>query len=147
MSFTTIENSENTAHFGFDVSKVFVHDNRFEGGTFLNDTGVIASFVPGTVLGRIAASELLVVLDAGAADGSQFPVGILKTEITDLGIAGNAEINFCISGDVVQDKIVFVNAETLATIVSLKTLADRIKSDTQGIKLVESTEQTAFDNQ
>ena len=87
-----------------------------------------------------------------AIDGSQIPIGILKSTITDLADAAEATVNVCISGDVVEDKITFQAAETLASVVTIGTGTEntRIVSDmiqSLGIVIVDSEELTGFDNQ
>ena len=130
-----------------DFSKIFVFDNRYENVTFLNNTGAELDLLPGTVVGRITATGEVAPLDAGAADGSQFPIGIVQSGIDGLADAATADIAICVSGDVVEDKIVLVNGETLdGTTISGKILRDRIGSDTVGVKLVASEELTNFDN-
>lgn len=152
---TTVNQTPNQAHFDYDISKIFVFDNRYTQGTLLNASGASKTFYPGTVLGRIAANGKLIPCDSTATDGSQIPMGILKTEIT-LGIAGEDEVNVCIKGDVVSSKLIFVGAETLATVVTIndsvpaattytRTMKDLIQST--GVILVDGDELTGFDNQ
>ena len=145
-SVTEVNKTNNQAHFDYDVSKIFVNNNRYEAGIRTNNTAGILSYLPGTVLGRIGASEKLVPLTSAAVDGSQYPVGILLTEVTDLAIAGDANINMCVSGDVVKDKII-LTADGFDDAVDGRLIGDRIGSDTVGIKMIESDELTGFDNQ
>lgn len=142
-----VSKTGNYLHTNYDVSKIFVWNNRYENGTFLNAGGAAASFAPGTVLGRIATSGKIVPLTSAATDGSQIPVGILLTEIVSLAAAGEKTINFCIAGDVVESKLIFDGSDTVETIVDDRRLKDRIAADTMGIKLVDSFELTGFDNQ
>jgi len=143
---TEITKTNNFLHTDYDVSKIFVFSNRYEKATLLNASGGVASFLPGTLMGRIAASGKIVPLESAAVDGSQYPVGVLKTMVTDLAIAGEIEVNVCIAGDVVENKIILDGSDTLETIIELKRIKDRIKSDTMGIQLVGSAELTGTDN-
>jgi hypothetical protein len=52
----------------------------------------------------------------------------------------------CVAGDVAQEKLIFQGSDTLATVVSSRTLNDRIGADTVGVKLVSGTELTEYDN-
>jgi len=147
MSVTEVLNTGNQAHFDYDVSKIFVFGNKYDGATLLNGSGGIKSFLPGTLLGRISASLKLVPLASGATDGSEKPVGILLTSVNDLGIAGEQVVDYCIFGEVVQEKVILDGADTLDTLIGGVTIGDLVQSSTMGIKLVESDELTGFDNQ
>ena len=146
MGATEISKTGNFLHTDYDVSKIFVFSNRYESGVLLNASGAIKSFVPGTLMGRVTASGKLVPVASAAADGSQFPVGILKTAADDLAIAGEKTVNVCISGDVVESKVVLDGADTMDTIIDARPIKDRIAADTMGIKLVDSFELTGVDN-
>ena len=145
-SVNIVTETNNQLHADYDVSKIFVNNNRYESGTFLNASGGTLSYAPGTVLGRIAASNKLVPMASAAVDGSQYPVGILKSTITDLADAGEEVVNFCMSGDVVKEKLVLDGGDTLQTVVALKTIEDRIGADTVGVILVDTDELTGYDN-
>lgn len=123
----------------------FVGNNEFEVGTLLNASGASKTFEIGTLLGRIAATNQLVPCASAAIDGSALPVGILAEEVT-LADDGTASVNFAISGDVAASALILDGGDTLATVVSLKTIGDRIKGDTKGIRLVTVTEGAFFDN-
>lgn len=128
-----------------DVSNIFVFNNRFETVVYTNPTGGNVTLKAGQVMGKIASSNKVIPLIAAAVDGSQYPVGIVNKTIT-VAAGVTVNISICVAGDVVKDKLLFNASETLATVVELKTIGDRIGSDTVGIKLVTSTEMTAFDN-
>jgi hypothetical protein len=72
---------------------------------------------------------------------------VLTSDITvAAGTTWNATVQYCCSGQVAQEKIGFSGTDTLTTVVSLRTLEDRIGSDTVGIILVATNENTRFDN-
>ena len=146
MGATEISKTNNTLHTDYDVSKIFVFSNRYESETLLNASGGVKSFVPGTLMGRVTASGKLVPVASAAVDGSQFPVGILKTSVEDLADTGEATVNICIAGDVVESKVVLDGADTMDTIIDARPIKDRIAADTMGIKLVDSFELTGVDN-
>jgi hypothetical protein len=73
------------------------------------------------------------------------PVGILAEEVT-LAAGTETSVNYCIAGTVNQAMIVLDGADTLTTVVDLKTIGDRIKGDTKGIKLETVTDNTFYDN-
>lgn len=130
-----------------DTSKIFVFNNRFETASFTNDDLYDpVQLTSGMLMGRIAATNKVVQLVKGASDGSQLPVGVLLNDhMVDEGETVNVSI--CVSGDVVQDKIILLAGTAMTDVISGKTLKDRIGSDTVGIKLVSSTELTGYDNQ
>lgn len=126
-------------------AKAFIWNNEFENGTLLNASGAQKLFEIGTVLGRIAASGKLVPLASAAVDGSALPVGILAQDVT-LGIAGEDTVAYCIAGSVNAAAIILDGVDTLSTVVALKTIGDRIKGDTKGIKLETINDSTFYDN-
>lgn len=153
---TTVLNAGNQAHFDYDVSKIFVNNNRYNSATFLNGTGSTASFLPGTLIGRIAASGKITRCSAAATDGSQFPIGVLLSEITSLANAGEITATYCIAGDVVESKLLFAGSETLNSVVTVNDSVPDVTDYTRrlrdliqqaGIVLVSTIELTDFDNQ
>lgn len=130
-----------------DTSKIFVWDNRFEKGTYANDTYDDVTLAAGTVMGRISATGNIVPLESDASDNSQFPIGVLnQTRLVEAG--AEVEVAYCVAGDVVSSKLVFVKeGDDLDTVVSGRQLRDRIGADTVGIKLVGGNELTDYDNQ
>ncbi len=131
----------------YDTSKIFVFDNRFETATYTNPEGDDVTLLKGTVMGRIAASNKILPLESNASDGSQYPIGILADDY-EVGYTESATLTFCKSGDVVESKIIFYNGtDTVNTVVSSRTLGDRIQGDSLGINLVGGDQLTAQDNQ
>jgi hypothetical protein len=130
----------------YDRSKTFVWNPRTEVGNYTNSGYDDVTLAKGTLMGRIASSNLLTPLTSGASDGSQFPVGVVLAD-TVVASGDTAEITICVAGDVDENKLVFQGSDTLATVVSSRTLRDRIGADTVGIKLVGGNQLTGFDNQ
>lgn len=130
----------------YDRSNTFVWNIRTEVGNYTNSTYDDVTLAKGTLMGRIAATNLLTPLTSGASDGSQFPVGIILAD-TVIEAGDTAEITICVAGDVVADKIVFQGSDDLDTVVSARTLRDRIGADNVGIKLVGDNQLTGYDNQ
>jgi hypothetical protein len=139
-------NTPNMLVVNTDTTKIFLWNNRYENGVVENDEVyddlVLAA---GTVMGRIAATNKLVVIDKAASDGSQFPVGVLNQDWT-IEAGDEQTVSICVAGDVNQNALVLPSGTALTDVISGKTLFDRIGSDTVGIKLVPSTELTGFDN-
>ena len=147
MSTGTVKTqTENQLHVEYDISKIFVHNNRYEKETLLNGSGGVKTFLPGTLMGRVSASLKIVPVVAAAVDGSEIPVGVLATEVTDLADAADATVQLCIFGDVVEAKLILNGAETVDTLIDGRPIKDRIAADTKGIQLVDGFEQTKSDN-
>jgi hypothetical protein len=129
-----------------DNAKIFIWDNRYEEGTYTNPTSDDVSLTKGMLMGRVSATQKLVPLASGASDGSQFPVGILADDY-DVDYGESANVTICIGGDVAEELVTLNGSDTLSTVISGRSIRDRIAGDTLGIKLVAGTQMTAFDNQ
>jgi hypothetical protein len=130
----------------YETSKTFVFGNRYDKADYTNGTGAPVTVVLGTLLGRISATQKVIPLASAASDGSQFPVGI-ATEDTVIAAGATVKLSYCVEGDVAEEKVVLNGSDTLSTVISGRSIRDRIASDTVGIRLVKSTELTAYDNQ
>lgn len=130
----------------YDVSKVFIGHNRFQDDNILNNSLYNPiSLVPGTVMGRIVATGTVVPLQASASDGSQFPIGILASNVVSLAEGATIQVSICDMGDVAKEKIKFAyTGDGLETAVSGIRLKDRLAA--QGIKIVTGFEMTDYDN-
>lgn len=130
----------------YDLSKLFLFNNRYQTGSYTN-SGYSAIFLPqGTVLGRVAATMAIVPLVSTATDGSQFPIGILSQDyIVQAGAITN--VMYCVEGDVAQEQIGFINGtDTFSTLVNGRPLFDRIQGDSVGLFLKSCVDLTNFDN-
>ncbi len=148
MSSTTTVNSQSNLLIGVtDVSKIFLGDNLTMTGAYINNTSYDPiTLLAGIVLGRVAATGVLVPVTSTASDGSQFPVGILGQDLLiDSGDTVTALVY--VSGKVAQEKVdFFLPTDNLNTVVSSRMYRDRIGSDTVGIKLVPTSENSYPDN-
>lgn len=130
----------------YDVSKIFVWKNKYKTGLFENGTYDPIEMIPGRLLGRVSATQKIVPHASDAADGSQFPVGVLaQYALVDEG--EERELMFCVDGHVVENKVILAEGDTLDTVIDGRSIRDRIGADTVGINLIASTERTGFDNQ
>ncbi len=128
-----------------DLSKVFIWENRYSKGNFNNQLYDPLVMKAGTLLGRIGFNQQLFLCDSQAIDGSQFPVGILAEDVT-IADGDTVEVAFCNYGDVAEEKVILQGDDTLSSLVSGRSLRDRIAADTVGIRLVPSVSMTSFDN-
>lgn len=146
-SVTVQQQTGNVLHVDYDLSKIFIGNNDFLTGTFINDSGDVASFAPGTLLARNATTGNLKPLRSGDTTvGQNIPVGILASTVTDLADDGTVTVTFCVGGEVALDKVILQGSDTLDTVVSDRRIRDRILGDTGGIFLKEGEEQTDYDN-
>lgn len=145
-SNSIVLNTGQQAIVNFDVSKIFVWNNRYEKADYTNSGYDDVVLAAGTLMGRVSATQEIIPLASGASDGSQYPVGVLAQDIT---VEGGATVSLyiCVAGDVVEDKVILDGSDTLSTVISGRSIRDRIAADTVGIKLVPSTELTGYDNQ
>jgi hypothetical protein len=133
-----------------DLTKIFVWNNRYENMPFEydNDTYDDVTIPAGTLMGRIGATQKVVPLESGASDGSEYPVGVLAQDVVILaGDEFDGTVSVCVAGDVNESKVIFDGSDDMDTLVSDRSLRDRIAADTVGIKLVVSDELTGTDNQ
>lgn len=138
--------TSNQATTNYDVTKIFVWDNRYIDGQYNNSGYEEVTLALGTLMGRISATQLMVPLNSAATDGSQFPVGILAQGRT-VAEGDTIDISICVSGDVAESQVILADGDTMDTVISDRSIRDRIGADTVGIKLVGGTEMTDFDNQ
>jgi len=133
-----------------DITKIFVFDNRFEDDNFVNNSDYDPiTLLAGTVMGRVSATGSLRAVQAGASDGSEFIVGILAEDL--IVVDGETETaTICVSGDVVESKLLFFNSAAtgfgLDTVTNGRRQRDRIAGDTVGVKLVAGDQLTGVDN-
>lgn len=148
MGQTVASNTGQMAIINSDTTKIFVGNNRYETATLEYTASGDTTFAAGTLIGRVSADQKLLPLASGASDGSQFPVGILVEPLTILdGVTFSDTVTICVAGDVDETKLSFDGSDDLDTVVSGRSLRDRIASDTVGIMLVSGDQLTGTDNQ
>jgi hypothetical protein len=148
-SQTIVTNTGQQLSIRTDLSRIFVGQNRYEKGSFLNGTYDPIEFPQGLVIARVNATGYLVPFNAGGNDGSQYPIGVVLETITiDEGDEG--EIYYCVAGDVVADKLIFDDDDddldsTVAN-AGGRRVRDLIGAETVGIKLItQNTEMSRQD--
>lgn len=148
-SSTVALNNGQQAIINTDTSKIFIGRNKYDKNNYLNNSGYNPlTLLQGTVMGRVASSGVLKPCSAQAADGSQFPIGILAADYTADAGETLSGVFICVEGDVVEERCIFFLGDTMETVVSSRRMRDRIGSDTVGINLVpQGDEMTGYDNQ
>jgi hypothetical protein len=144
-SNSTVDQTSNSMITDYNTKKIFIWNNRSFVANFTNDTYDPITLAPGTLMGRVNATGECVPLTSGASDGSQYPVGVLMSNVT-IEDGDTKELTICNSGDVDESGIIFQGSDDMDTVVDGRTLRDRIGADTVGVKLVPSNELTKNDN-
>jgi hypothetical protein len=129
----------------YNTAKIFGFGKRTEVASYVNDSYDTVELAAGTLMGRVAATNKVVPLTSGASDGSQIPLGfVLNNHSVEAG--DTVDIALVVAGDVVEGLITLQGSDTLNTVISGRTLRDRILGDTMGILLKSTDELTGFDN-
>ncbi len=130
----------------YDLSKIFLWNNRYEKDSYVQNAGYTTlTLKAGTLMGRIASTQGLAPTISGVSDGSQIPVGVLAQDITVLAGATADNVALCIAGDVNAGKVIFLGGDAWATVINGKSLRDHLVANSQ-ILLRPVTEMTDFDN-
>lgn len=147
MSQETTLNNGNQLNVNTDRTKLFVWNNRYDSAESTTNSGYDDITWPkGTLLGKISASGLVQPLASAATDGSQYPIGILAEDAI-IEAGSSLAVSFCVAGDVVEAKVVLDGTDTMDTVISDRSIRDRIGADTVGIKLVGQDQLTGTDNE
>lgn len=139
---TQVTQTNNQLHTTYDTTKFLLGFNSFITAD-LTAAGTDTVLKQGMIMGRIAATGLIVPLAAAAVDGSQYPVGVCVVDKT-VGAGTTATITLVNKGRIASDLINFDGAETLATPVDDKQLRDWLND--LGLELEAGTELTKVDN-
>lgn len=148
MGATIRSNTGNQITTDYEVSKIFLFNNRYEDDTeaYVNNSGYSAiTLYAGTVMGRVANSGQLKPCYVGSTDGSQLPRGVLAHDIVGLESGQSANARICIAGDVAQRKLIFLFGDSLETVVNGVRYKDLIQQNTL-IILRGGEELTDYDN-
>lgn len=146
-TFITQDQNGNYLYVDYDLSKLFLWDNRYENGEINNSTYSDVAYNPGTVLGRVASTGYLVPFDSTASDGSEYVVGVLNNAIV-VPASSKAYVAYCVKGDVATDQLILNGSDTLDTLISSRSrlVKDVIAADSVGLHLVNSEGLTFADN-
>lgn len=146
-TFSNPLNNGQQATFNLNFQKVFLYENRFETNNYVNNSGYNPiTLLAGTVMGRVANSNVLIPFSSKSVNGGQFVVGILADDYT-IQAGSTVQVSVCTYGDVnISALILAEQGDTLDTVVSNRTVRDKIKSESAGIRLITTTEMTDYDN-
>jgi hypothetical protein len=142
-----LNEGQNQRFVGTDVSKVFLGNNTTQKEEYVNNSGYDPiSLPPGTVMGRIAGTDIVVPCTSAATDGSEQPIGVLMQDLEiDSGDTVNAVL--CNGGDIAAEKISFYHpTDSLNSQVDGVRMKDLLLRNTT-IKLIWSDEMSGdYDN-
>lgn len=142
MGITQSTPTRNQLFSAYDYSKIFLLDNKYRKVNLANATGSDMVLVAGTVIGCVGITHAPYDADTS----NQLPVGILAEDIT-IANGTNADVTICNGGKVAEEKVVFFDTDdTLAGIVSNRSIRDMLISNTLGLELVTASELTSADN-
>lgn len=136
-------NTGSQATTDYDLSKIFIWNNRYKKGNYINNVYDPEILLIGQVLGRNSTTNKLEKCFATSTNGSQYPIGVVAENVT-VAEGATVEITYCSNGDVVSDKLIFEEGDGLQTAVSGKTMFDMLQA--AGLNIVVNTEQTDYDN-
>jgi len=140
MGLTQSTPTRNQLFSEYDYSKVFLFDNKYR-TVSITASGEDLDLAVGTLIGAVGTTYQ--VYKSGTANIQLIGVLAEAVEISD---GNSTTVTICIGGKVAEDKLVLDGTDTLATVVSNKTIRDRLASDTMGIELASTDELTASDN-
>ncbi len=146
MGAENVLSNQNQAITNYDYSKLFKTTFKTVQMTYTNSSGASVDLVPGMLFGRVSADLKGAILKSASVDGSQIPFGINLTMAT-VANAASKTIQVAVTGMVDQDLIVLDGTDTLDTLISGRTIGDRIPADTEGITLEEFNQIVNLDNQ
>lgn len=146
MSVTQRNVTRNQSTADYSYNRLFLFNNRYQEGTFKNNTGASYTLKPGTLLLRDTTTPAQVI-PAVAGETLANVIGIVKLDgEVALATGDTLAINFAISGDVDAGLLNLPDGVTLDTVPTngTKTLRDYLQA--LGFKLRESVQNTNFDN-
>ena len=149
-SITTQTQTRNQLITTSDVSKLALGSNDFVEGTY-TDSGSGSTISEGTVMGKVAATGKLVLLDPTASDGSQTPVGIVYLGLnSSITVAASADQTLTLinKGRVAENKLVFDTGVTIEDLITADVMDRSVRDylNAMGIILEGGTELTEYDN-
>lgn len=152
MAFNTVAfRNKNQLFINTDLTQIFVWNNRYENVEFtFENTDDDITLPAGLVVGRVLATGKVIPWVSDAADGSQYPIGVLNSAVDiAYGETFDDTVSICVAGDVAEDKVTVADSgDTLDSEIgsTQRTCRDWLSSVTSAIRLVSSTQHTMYDN-
>jgi len=140
-SVTSRNQTRNQVTFDYDYSKIFLWNNQYRKVNIANASGSDLVLTAGMLIGAVGATYQ--VYKSGTSNISV--VGVLAESVTIVN-GTNADVDICIGGRVNGALLTLDGTDTLDTIVSNRTIRDRIAGESLGIEVAASDELTKTDN-
>jgi hypothetical protein len=140
-SITSRNQTRNQAIFDYDFSKLFLFGNVFR-KVNIAASGADLNLKAGMLIG--AVDGVYQIFKSGTSNISF--VGVLADEDFTITNGSNADVTICMGGRVNSALLVFDGTDVLTTVISHRTLLERIESDSLGIEVVVSDQLSKFDN-
>lgn len=141
-----VESTSSQLITNYDVSKLLIRSTRFVPEVYENTTGGDVELKCGMLVGKVSATGKIVPHASGNADGSEIPYGVIILNET-VADTESVDVDVCVSGELEKELVILDAGDTFDTVIAGRRLFDRIMGDTRGLLLVETTENTDFDNQ
>lgn len=125
-----------------DLSKFCIGFNAFISANY-TDSGSGSTLTQGLVMGRIAATGLIVPCDPTAVDGSQYPVGLVIEEKV-VTAAATVAVTMVNKGRVASSLITLKSGVALTDEIDGRRLSDWLND--LGLELSGGEDLTAYDN-
>jgi hypothetical protein len=131
----------------YDTSKILLGNNEFNTAD-VTASGADVVFSAGDVLGQIAATAKLVLLDNTATDGSQYPFGVIYQDQT-IADGVTATVSVVNKGKINKNLLTFGGSTTLASTVGAASNLKTIDAELNGLGLTlkAGVEMSGLDNQ
>jgi len=134
-----VNNTRNQLTSNYDFSKIFIGDNKYRKVTLAATAALNVKI--GTVIGAVGAT--IGIYKSGTSN--QLPIGVIAETVV-MPSSGTLEVTIVNAGKIAEGKLVLNGTDTLATVVSNRTIRDMIISNTIGVELVTVDELSATDN-
>lgn len=141
MGITQQTATRNQLFSAYDVSKTFLANCIFRAVTIANASGNPLILTAGMAIGAVGATYQ--VFKSGTSNIQL--IGVCAEDIT-IADGDSAVVTIAIGGKIDENKLDLDGTDTLATVISNKTIRDRFASDTLGIYFASTEELTADDN-
>lgn len=133
----------------YDYSMLILFNPTSDTGNVTNSSGSTETLKLGTLIGRVAATGLLVAQVSTATDGSQVPIGVLAATYT-IANGATQSVIYIKAGELNSGMIIYGGSDTSATSITdnsthLGTIGDILSG--KGILLKPGQELTYVDTQ
>ena len=147
----------------YDLTKVFIGNNRYAHASFKNTTDATVTIPFGTLMGKVTKNNsdsgatppvvdanvigYLLPCASGNVNGEGNPVGILAQDLVVAAGATVTNVRYCLQGDFDLSFLVLNGSDTLDTVVSGSVAINELILSQTGLFGINVQQMTKFDNQ